>query len=266
MSAIDEETLDRIRGRWSPAERDARSLALLVDMDARRADAEKRAEEAEGRLKAHEEITKTRGERIAEMMNERAAIAGELGCQVDEIRNVLPSLVREAREMSHARDRAQKAEARLAAGCSDAISDESVEERSDAEGRRVDDGWRWHVVGDGAFAPPFGTIRKCRGCGCLVAGGPTACVRCMRAEETATPAAPAIEWSPILVPDPPEAEAESEHIGEQGTTVGSFVADIVFCGGEDEGLTVSFDVPSYRAKEIAEKVYRFVEAELGRKP
>jgi len=35
---------------------------------------------------------------------------------------------------------------------------------------------------DTAFAPPFGTIRVCRGCGCLVAGGPTACVRCAEAK------------------------------------------------------------------------------------
>lgn len=41
----------------------------------------------------------------------------------------------------------------------------------------------WHAVGDGAFARPFGTIRVCRGCGCLVAGGPTACARCVRDEE-----------------------------------------------------------------------------------
>lgn len=31
---------------------------------------------------------------------------------------------------------------------------------------------------DTAFARPFGTIRRCRVCGCLVAGGPTACTRC----------------------------------------------------------------------------------------
>lgn len=37
----------------------------------------------------------------------------------------------------------------------------------------------WHRVGDGAFASPFGTIRVCRACGCLVAGGPTACGRCV---------------------------------------------------------------------------------------
>lgn len=37
----------------------------------------------------------------------------------------------------------------------------------------------WVAVGDDtAFAEPFGTIRVCRVCGCLVAGGPTACVRC----------------------------------------------------------------------------------------
>jgi len=38
------------------------------------------------------------------------------------------------------------------------------------------------VDSDTAFIPPFGTVRVCRGCGCLVAGGPTVCRRC--AEET----------------------------------------------------------------------------------
>jgi hypothetical protein len=43
-------------------------------------------------------------------------------------------------------------------------------------------GWQWRpTTTDTAFAPPFGTIRRCRGCGCLVAGGPTACVRCAEA-------------------------------------------------------------------------------------
>jgi len=43
-------------------------------------------------------------------------------------------------------------------------------------------GWQWRPTAtDTAFAPPFGTIRQCRGCGCLVAGGPTACVRCAEA-------------------------------------------------------------------------------------
>jgi hypothetical protein len=40
------------------------------------------------------------------------------------------------------------------------------------------DKYRSPMSGDTAFMPPFGTIRKCRVCGCLVAGGPTACVRC----------------------------------------------------------------------------------------
>ena len=39
------------------------------------------------------------------------------------------------------------------------------------------EGWRV-VTGDTAFAMPFGTIRECSGCGCLVSGGPTACRRC----------------------------------------------------------------------------------------
>lgn len=45
-----------------------------------------------------------------------------------------------------------------------------------------DRGWQWRPVGeDGAFAPPFGTIRACDQCGCLVAGGPTRCTRCVDA-------------------------------------------------------------------------------------
>lgn len=43
-------------------------------------------------------------------------------------------------------------------------------------------GWQWRPTAtDTAFAPPFGTIRQCRVCGCLVAGGPTACARCAEA-------------------------------------------------------------------------------------
>ncbi len=43
-------------------------------------------------------------------------------------------------------------------------------------------GWQWRSTGkDTAFAPPFGTIRVCGACGCLVAGGPTACARCAEA-------------------------------------------------------------------------------------
>lgn len=42
-----------------------------------------------------------------------------------------------------------------------------------------ENGWQWRPIdSDTAFAPPFGTIRACRVCGCLVAGGPTACGRC----------------------------------------------------------------------------------------
>lgn len=40
-------------------------------------------------------------------------------------------------------------------------------------------GCQWHRIDeDTAFAPPFGTIRQCRVCNCLVTGGPTVCVRC----------------------------------------------------------------------------------------
>lgn len=45
-------------------------------------------------------------------------------------------------------------------------------------------GWQWRPTSDDtAFAPPFGTIRACLGCGCLVAGGPTNCARCAAAME-----------------------------------------------------------------------------------
>lgn len=46
----------------------------------------------------------------------------------------------------------------------------------------LDEGWRV-VSGDTAFAMPFGTIRECSGCGCLVSGGPTACLRCIDAQQ-----------------------------------------------------------------------------------
>lgn len=43
-------------------------------------------------------------------------------------------------------------------------------------------GWQWRPTdADTAFAPPFGAIRQCRVCGCLVAGGPTVCARCAEA-------------------------------------------------------------------------------------
>lgn len=47
-------------------------------------------------------------------------------------------------------------------------------------------GWQWRPTDeDTAFAPPFGTIRVCRSCGCLVSGGPTACGRCVDSWESA---------------------------------------------------------------------------------
>lgn len=50
--------------------------------------------------------------------------------------------------------------------------------------RGLDAAEDWHRVSDDTvFASPFGTIRKCRHCGVLVSGGPTACVACVRYEE-----------------------------------------------------------------------------------
>lgn len=41
--------------------------------------------------------------------------------------------------------------------------------------------WQWRPTArDTAFAPPFGTVRACTSCGCLIAGGPTTCVHCVR--------------------------------------------------------------------------------------
>ena len=67
-------------------------------------------------------------------------------------------------------------------------------------------GWEeWHHKqhnprGDGtheepqAFIPGLGTVRECIDCGCLVAGGPTRCKRCVREVESAShePAARAL--------------------------------------------------------------------------
>ena len=33
------------------------------------------------------------------------------------------------------------------------------------------------------FWEPFGTVRECINCGCLVAGGPTRCIRCAKGNE-----------------------------------------------------------------------------------
>lgn len=58
-------------------------------------------------------------------------------------------------------------------------------EELDAHGRVVvpadvhERGWQWRPVGDGAFAPPFGTVRACLDCGALIAGGPSRCVHCV---------------------------------------------------------------------------------------
>jgi hypothetical protein len=52
-------------------------------------------------------------------------------------------------------------------------------EREVVPQRVHDDGWQWRPVSaDTAHAPPFGTVRVCADCGCLVAGGPTRCKRC----------------------------------------------------------------------------------------
>lgn len=76
---------------------------------------------------------------------------------------------------------------------------------SDSEGRTCgavpadvhERGWQWRPTSeDTAFAPPFGTIRSCRGCGCLVVGGPTACVQCAEGRPTMTDNACVKQYGP----------------------------------------------------------------------
>lgn len=63
-------------------------------------------------------------------------------------------------------------------------------------------GWQWRPVGDGAFAPPFGTVRACVGCGCLVAGGPTACARCAQDSPVGVAATAEAKPDPLRTLDP----------------------------------------------------------------
>lgn len=60
-----------------------------------------------------------------------------------------------------------------------AREDETMGKFLERLGAVYEGGWQWRPTDtDTAFAPPFGTIRKCRVCGCLVVGGPTVCTRC----------------------------------------------------------------------------------------
>jgi hypothetical protein len=71
-------------------------------------------------------------------------------------------------------------------------------------------GWQWRPVGDGAFAPPFGTILQCPGCGALVGGGPTWCVRCAKER----PPAPAPVEVDVLVEHAHVIEGARPWVGE----------------------------------------------------
>lgn len=69
-------------------------------------------------------------------------------------------------------------------------------------------GWQWRPVGDSAFAPPFGTVRACVDCGCLVVGGPTRCGRCAT---EARGEAKALEWDEDDLPLPEDNEIRAAH-------------------------------------------------------
>jgi hypothetical protein len=67
-----------------------------------------------------------------------------------------------------------------------ALRKDRDEDRAEVPAEVHERGWRWRPTDeDTAFAPPFGTIRACRSCGCLVSGGPTACGRCVDSWESA---------------------------------------------------------------------------------
>lgn len=63
-----------------------------------------------------------------------------------------------------------------------ALRDLAAKQRDTSEDGRVHLQWTVHKDdADTAFVPIFGTIRVCRHCGCLVAGGPNACTACANA-------------------------------------------------------------------------------------
>jgi rubrerythrin len=70
-------------------------------------------------------------------------------------------------------------------------SDEEGDECNEAEKveaagdtlRRMNTNGQRRIDSQTAWIPPFGFIYKCGGCGCLVAGGPTACGRCVQERE-----------------------------------------------------------------------------------
>lgn len=69
------------------------------------------------------------------------------------------------------------------------VPPEPRDERAPVPAEVHERGWQWRPVdGDTAFAPPFATIRVCRSCDCLVAGGPNICGRC--AKDAAAPVPP----------------------------------------------------------------------------
>ena len=63
------------------------------------------------------------------------------------------------------------------------------------------------------FSVEFGTIRVCRKCGCLVAGGPTACGRCAE-DEPGMKTLPAEEWRD-LCSDLERVGADLEQVADE---------------------------------------------------
>ncbi len=94
----------------------------------------------------------------------------------------------EAERAAHAATAAERDEARASLEAERGDHRQTLRERDAAArdlaealsraGKAEQQSAAWAQVGDGAFAYPFGTVRKCIGCGCLVAGGPTRCGRC----------------------------------------------------------------------------------------
>lgn len=124
---------------------------------------------AEGRMSQH--MTNMRHEK-----NDMEACNTKLN---DEIFRLKHELAITARRCEKLQEHVLKLESELQEGNS--ASGQTV--TGDAVPAAVHDrGWQWRPTDKNtAFAPPFGTIRQCRVCGCLVAGGPTACARCAEA-------------------------------------------------------------------------------------
>ena len=139
-----------------------------------------------------EELAKPEDVRLREVLDAldgRAVIFDGLGARVGHLLDEMDEWIGRAGEAERMVESARRSLASVA----DHMTDHAYQELASAleSPPRIavvvpvevhEHGWQWRPTAtDTAFAPPFGTIRQCRVCGCLVAGGPTACARCAEA-------------------------------------------------------------------------------------